>query len=99
MKQVAKLISVFKEIGCQFTLDHVGRAKLMPDYLKQLPIDYLKIDGKLVKGLSNNQKNIREIEQIHNLGYALGMKTIAETVENSKIMENIKTLGVDYAQG
>ncbi|MGD1701971.1 hormogonium polysaccharide biosynthesis glycosyltransferase HpsE [Dapis sp. BLCC M229] len=99
MKQVAKLISVFKEIGCQFTLDHVGRAKLMPDYLKQLPIDYLKIDGKLVKGLSNNQKNIREIEQIHNLGYTLGIKTIAETVENSKIMENIKLIGVDYAQG
>ncbi len=99
IKQVAKLISVFKEIGCQFTLDNVGRANLMPEYLKQLPIDYLKIDGKLVKGLTNHRKNIRGIEQIHHLGYKLGIKTIAEAVENSNIMENIKLIGVDYAQG
>ncbi|MGD1805622.1 hormogonium polysaccharide biosynthesis glycosyltransferase HpsE [Dapis sp. BLCC M126] len=99
MKQVAKLISVFKEVGCQFTLDNVGRANLMPDYLKKLPIDYLKIDGKLVRGVTNNQENFRGIEQIHNLGYQLGIKTIAEAVENSNIMANIKTLGVGYAQG
>ena len=99
IKQVAKLISVFKEIGCQFTLDNVGRAKLMPEYLKQLPIDYLKIDGKLVKGITNNQENLRGIEQIHNLGSKLGFKTIAEAVENMRIIEFIKGLGINYAQG
>ena len=99
MKQVAKLISVFKEIGCKFTLDNVGRANLMLDYLKQLPIDYLKIDGRLVKGLTNNQENIRGIEQIHNLGSKLGFKTIAEAVENMRIIEFIKSLGINYAQG
>ncbi len=99
MKQVTKLISVFKEIGCQFTLDHVGRASLMPEYFKQLPIDYLKIDGKLVKGLGNNNENLRGIENIHILGYKLGIKTIAEAVENTSIMENIKGLGANYAQG
>ncbi|MEM1173137.1 MAG: hormogonium polysaccharide biosynthesis glycosyltransferase HpsE [Cyanobacteria bacterium P01_H01_bin.35] len=99
IKQVAKLISVFKEIGCQFTLDHVGRASLMPDYLKQLPIDYLKIDGKLVKELNNNQENLRGIEQIHNLGSKLGFKTIAAAVENMRIIEFIKGLGINYAQG
>ncbi|MGD1713781.1 hormogonium polysaccharide biosynthesis glycosyltransferase HpsE [Dapis sp. BLCC M172] len=99
LKEVAKLISVFKEMGCQFTLDHVGRANLMPEYLKQLPIDYLKIDGKLVKGLTNNQDNLRGIEQIHNLGSKLGFQTIAEAVENMRIIEFIKGLGINYAQG
>nr|WP_293140995.1 EAL domain-containing protein [Okeania sp. SIO3I5] len=99
IEQATKLMNSCKEIGFQFTLDNVSRSSLMPEYLKQLPIDYLKIDGQLVKGVANHQKNIRGIEQIHNLGYQLGIKTIAEAVENGNIMENIKLIGVDYAQG
>lgn len=99
MKQVTKLISVFKEIGCQFTLDHVGNNSLKPEYLRQLPVDYLKIDGKLVKGLTNNIENLKGIEKIHNLGDKLGIKTIAEKVENNIIIDYIKNLGVNYAQG
>jgi len=99
MKQVSKLIGVFKENGCQFTLDNVGRANSMPEYLKKLPVDYVKIDSKLIKGVINNQKNIAQIEQIHNFAYQLGIETIAETVENINIMEHIKHLGVDYGQG
>ncbi|MGB3508424.1 MAG: hormogonium polysaccharide biosynthesis glycosyltransferase HpsE [Microcoleaceae cyanobacterium] len=99
MNEVKKLINILKEVGCQFTLDNVGRVSLIPEYLKQLPLDYLKIDGKLIKGVINNSENLRGIEQIQNLGYKFGIKTIAEAVENSNIMENIKPLGVDYAQG
>ncbi|MEB3341994.1 hormogonium polysaccharide biosynthesis glycosyltransferase HpsE [Okeania sp.] len=106
-EKVAKLMKMLKEIGCQFTLDNAGHLtsdndgylSSMSEHIKQLPIDYLKIDSKLIQGVINNSRNLISIEKIHSLGDKLGIKTIAEAVENSKIMDNIITQGLHYAQG
>ncbi|MDJ0553139.1 MAG: EAL domain-containing protein [Microcoleaceae cyanobacterium MO_207.B10] len=97
--QVGKLISVFKDIGCHFTLDNVGRNKLIPDYLKKLPIDFMKIDSKLVQGFLTNTEKLRDIEKINEIGDKLGIKTIAEAVENSYVIKEMQKVGVNYAQG
>ncbi len=68
-------------------------------YLKTLPVDYLKIDGGFIKNIIENSVDDAMVEAIAHIGRVMGVKTIAEFVENDAILQRIKTLGVDYAQG
>ena len=62
-------------------------------------MDYLKIDGSFVKHIVEEPIDLAIVEAINQIGHVMGIKTIAEFVENDAILEKIKTLGVDYAQG
>ena len=68
-------------------------------YLKHLPVDYLKIDGKLVKDMVNDPVNRAMVEMVSRLARALGMRTVGEFAEDPKIIEALRAVGVDYAQG
>ena len=68
-------------------------------YLKNLPIDYLKIDGSFVKHIVDDPIDLAMVEAINQIGHLMGIKTIASFVENQDILEKITALGVDYAQG
>lgn len=92
-------ISKLKEQGCLFALDDFGSGLSSFAYLKALPVDFLKIDGAFVKDIENEQGDLAIVKSIHEIGRALNKKTIAEFVENESIMQILKGIGVNYAQG
>ena len=88
-----------KALGCRFALDDFGSGLSSFAYLKNLPVDYLKIDGKFVKDMVENPIDRAMVEAIHHVGSAIGIETIAEFVENEAIAEQLRAIGVDYLQG
>ena len=88
-----------KELGCRFALDDFGSGMSSFAYLKNLPVDYLKIDGTIVQNIADNQTDYTMVDAINRVGQVMGIKTIAEYVETDAIHAKLKELGVDYAQG
>jgi diguanylate cyclase (GGDEF)-like protein/PAS domain S-box-containing protein len=94
-----RLISGLKSKGCRFILDDFGSGLSSFSYLRDLQIDYLKIDGEFVQNMLEDRVKRAMVESINQVGHALGIQTIAEWVENRPTLEVLKTMGVDYAQG
>jgi diguanylate cyclase (GGDEF)-like protein/PAS domain S-box-containing protein len=92
-------ITALKDLGCRFALDDFGSGLSSFGYLKNLPVDYLKIDGMFVKDMVDDPIDKAMVKSINDIGHVMGMKTIAEFVENDAIMEQLNEVGVDYAQG
>jgi EAL domain-containing protein (putative c-di-GMP-specific phosphodiesterase class I) len=99
IKKAINIITKLKDIGVKFALDDFGSGLSSFGYLKDLPVDYLKIDGAFVKNIVSNDKDRAIVRSINEVAKVMGMKTIAEFVENDKILEILKDIGVDYAQG
>jgi diguanylate cyclase (GGDEF)-like protein/PAS domain S-box-containing protein len=93
------LIGALKQDGCRFALDDFGSGLSSFGYLKALPVDYLKIDGAFVKNLDSEPVDRVMVQAINSVGHAMNLKTIAEFVESDAIMQELKRIGVDYAQG
>ena len=94
-----KFINAIKKTGCRFALDDFGTGMSSFGYLKKLPIDYLKIDGMFVKNIAEDKIDYTMVKSINDIGHTMGLKTIAEFVENDAILKNLQDIGVDYAQG
>ncbi len=92
-------ISAIKELGCAFALDDFGSGFSSFAYLKNLPVDYLKIDGIFVKDVLDDEIDMAMVKSINDIGRVMGKKTIAEYVESDAIMQEMKRIGVDYVQG
>ncbi|MBX2823704.1 MAG: EAL domain-containing protein [Gammaproteobacteria bacterium] len=88
-----------RSLGCRFALDDFGSGFSTFAYLKNLPIDYLKIDGSLVRNLATDDMDLEMVRAINQIGHTVGARTIAEFVENDDILDILRELGVDYAQG
>jgi diguanylate cyclase (GGDEF)-like protein len=88
-----------KIIGCKFSLDDFGTGLSSYSYLRNLPVDYVKIDGVFVKELATSPGDYAVVRSINEIGHYLGKKTIAEFVENDAILAQLREIGVDYAQG
>jgi len=88
-----------RSLGCRFALDDFGTGFSTFAYLKNLPIDYLKIDGSLVRNLATDEMDMEMVRAINQIGHTVGARTIAEFVENDEILDILRELGVDYAQG
>jgi diguanylate cyclase (GGDEF)-like protein len=99
LSKVSNFIESLKNIGCSFALDDFGKGMSSLTYLKNLPVDYLKIDGSFIKELNNDNVSRAMVEAIHHLAGAMGLKTIAEFVEDRSILNTLQDLKVDYAQG
>lgn len=92
-------INNLKKFGCYFALDDFGSGLSSFGYLKNLSVDYLKIDGLFVKDMIEDRIDYAMVKSIHQIGHIMGMQTIAEFVESDDIKDMLKELGVDYAQG
>ncbi len=92
-------INTLRELGCQFALDDFGSGLSSFGYLKNLPVDYLKIDGVFVRDILCNPIDLAMVRSINDIGQLMGVKTIAEFVENQEIESKLQELGIDYVQG
>jgi Amt family ammonium transporter len=88
-----------KGLGCLFSLDDFGSGLSSFTYLKNLPVDYLKIDGQFIQNVATDSVDQRMVDAINKVGQALGLMTIAERVESGEVLEKLAELGVAYAQG
>jgi diguanylate cyclase (GGDEF)-like protein/PAS domain S-box-containing protein len=88
-----------RELGCRFALDDFGAGMSSFTYLKRLPVDYVKIDGAFVKDMSKDAVDFAMVEAIHNIAHRMGLRTVAEFVQNDVTIEMLRRLGVDYVQG
>ena len=86
-------------IGCTFSLDDFGTGLSSYSYLRNLPVDFVKIDGVFVKDIATNPGDYAVVRSINEIGHYMGKKTIAEFVEDEQILENLREIGVDFAQG
>lgn len=93
------LINSLKGLGCKFLLDDFGSGMSSFAYLKNLPVDFLKMDGSYVQDITHNEIDLAMVKSIHSIADAMHIKTIAEFVESTEAMQLLKDIGVDYGQG
>lgn len=96
---VQRFMSVLRDMGCRFALDDFGRGISSFAYLKNLKVDYLKIDGMFVKDIIDDEIGCAMVESINHIGHIMGIQTIAEFVESQDVLEKLIELGVDHVQG
>ncbi len=99
LENATKFMKTLKERGCRFALDDFGSGLSSFAYLRNLPVDFLKIDGVFVKDIVDDPIALAMVKSINEIGQVMGKKTIAEFVENEPILEKLREIGVDYAQG
>ncbi|MBD3669785.1 MAG: EAL domain-containing protein [Gammaproteobacteria bacterium] len=92
-------IAEVKRLGASFALDDFGSGLSSFNYLKNLDVDYIKIDGAFVRDIDKDLVSYTMVESICHVGRVMGLKTIAEFVENDAILQKLSDLGVDYVQG
>ena len=99
LSRTIDLIHKLRDLGCRFSLDDFGSGMSSFTYLKPLPVDYLKIDGGFVKDMMDDPIDCAMVEAINHIGHVMNIETIAEFVENDAILEALRRIRVDYAQG
>ena len=99
LTKAAQMMHELKGMGCRFALDDFGIGMSSFAYLKYLPVDYIKIDGVFVRDLASDPMDSAIVEAINRIAHILGLQTVAEFVEDATILERLRVMGVDYAQG
>jgi diguanylate cyclase (GGDEF)-like protein/PAS domain S-box-containing protein len=99
LTKAAQLMREVKAMGCRFALDDFGIGMSSFAYLKHLPVDYIKIDGVFIRDMAVDPMDHAIVEAINRIAHILGLKTVAEFVENETTLERLRALKVDYAQG
>src|ERR1700689_3266437 len=97
--QANRFIQALKELGCKFALDDFGTGLSSFGYLKHFPVDYLKIDGSFVREILHDPIDREMVRSINEIGHLTGKQTIAEFAENAEIIQMLRNIGVDFAQG
>lgn len=99
ISQARIFMTKMRNKGCRFSLDDFGSGLSSFSYLKNLDVDYLKIDGSFVRNILTDEDDYNMVSMINTLGHSLGLKTIAEFVETQELIEVLEDMGVDYIQG
>lgn len=98
-QQAQLMMTAVKALGCQFSLDDFGVGFASFNYMKQLPVDIIKIDGIFIKDLDKNAHDQLFVKALVDVAKGLGKKVIAEFVENQEVLKILDEYGVEYAQG
>ena len=99
LTRAVHFMTELKTHGCRFALDDFGSGMSSFGYLKSLPVDFLKIDGSFVRDMANDHIDRTMVRSINEVGHAMGIRTIAEFVEDTTTRRLLAEIGVDYAQG
>lgn len=99
LSRVVRFMQSLKKLGCKFSLDDFGSGLSSFTYLKNLPVDYLKIDGQFVSNVVEDSVDESMVRAINDVGRAMGIETIAERVETKEVMDKLGEIGIAYAQG
>ncbi len=99
LDRATRFIEEMKKFGCRFSLDDFGSGMSSFGYLKHLPVDFLKIDGGFVKDMADDPIDRAMVEAINSVGHVMGKQTIAEFVGSAEVMDALREVGVDFAQG
>ncbi|MEY2683633.1 MAG: hypothetical protein RJA09_777 [Pseudomonadota bacterium] len=99
LSKVVHFIKEVKQLGCLFALDDFGSGLSSFAYLKNLPVDFLKIDGSFIKDIENDPIDLAMVQAINAIGHVMGLKTIAEYVYNEATLQRVQDIGVDFGQG
>ena len=94
-----QLLAELRGIGIRIALDDFGSGLASYSYLKELPVDWLKIDGVFVRDIVNDREDYAVVKSINDIGHFLGKQTIAEYVKDRPTLELVREIGVDFAQG
>jgi len=99
LSSAAEFINEIKKTGCSFSLDDFGTGMSTYTYLKNLPVDFIKIDGSFVRDIETNDSDRAVVKSITEIGHFMGKKIIAECVEKESTIDLLRTMDVDYVQG
>lgn len=99
LSYATRFINRLKGEGFTFALDDFGAGFSSFGYLRNLPVDFVKIDGSFVQNIDESLVSYTMVDSINSIGHVMGLKTIAEFVKNEAIVTKLVELGVDYAQG
>ncbi len=99
LDRALELIFDLRGLGCRFALDDFGSGLSSFAYLRSLPVDYLKIDGTFVRDMHQDPVDAAMVEAIHKVARLMGVRTVAEYVEDEASLRMLQEMGVDYAQG
>jgi diguanylate cyclase (GGDEF)-like protein len=94
-----KQIAMLRDLGCELAIDDFGSGYSSFTYLKRLPVDYLKIDGSFIKGLTRDRVDQAMVRMIGEVARAANIETVAEYVNSAATVELLSKYGIDYAQG
>ena len=99
LEEARRFFSALRELGCQVALDDFGKGLSTFDYLKQLPVDLVKIDGSFVRELAHSELDHAMVRSIHEVARIAGKQTVAESVESIELIVRLKQIGIDFLQG
>jgi EAL domain-containing protein (putative c-di-GMP-specific phosphodiesterase class I) len=99
MIRVVELMGTLRKVGCKFSLDDFGAGMASFGYLKNLPVDYVKIDGSFIRNLQTDPISASIVRAVTDIGHQLGLKVVAEWVGDAQTIDVLREARVDYAQG
>lgn len=99
LARASRLIRTIKEFGCRFALDDFGRADASYSLMRELPFSYIKIDGIFVEDIMESSSDFAVVKSINEIGHFMGKKTVAKNVQTQEVLQRVREIGVDYAQG
>jgi len=99
LPHAAAFIRALRDAGFRFALDHFGLGMSSFGYLKNLPVDYLKIDSSFVKEINTDPVSLSMVSAINQIAHTMGLRTVAEYVDDPGVLQSLRDLGIDYAQG
>ncbi len=99
IKRATRVVRQLRELGCRFALDDFGSGMSSFAYLKALPVDFLKIDGSLIRGAARPTVDRAIVASVRDIAASMGIATIAEFVESAAIRQALADIGIDYGQG
>jgi EAL domain-containing protein (putative c-di-GMP-specific phosphodiesterase class I) len=94
-----EFIEEIRALGCLFSLDDFGAGFSSFKYLRSLPVEFVKIDGSFIVNILQDSANEATVRAIHQIAQGFGKMTVAEYVEDESVVDLLKEIGIDYAQG